>query len=153
MAQGLNISKRFFSKFFPDKSVDSNKLADQSIHIGNFDALLQSNNQQVVGYEYDLGTFSTSGTININFNSGVNQRVSINTTSALTFNFSNPINARVYLIKIIHSLAGTKSVTWPGSVKWQYEITPILSTTLNSVDLVSFYYDGTYYYGSSSLGY
>jgi len=151
MAKGFNINKKFFSKFFPTKGVDSDKVNDQALHINHFDLQLQANNTQVVSYEYDAGNSKTA--LTVNFNLAVNQKISLNTTSPIVFTFSNGINARAYLLKFVHTLVGAKSITWPVNVKWQYNVTPSLSTTLNAIDLISFYYDGTNYFGSTSIGY
>lgn len=91
----------------------------------------------------------TSGTIN--FNNGISQRVGV--SGNLTFTFSNALTGRAYVLKIEHTLAGSKTFTWPGTVKWPFSAQPAFSTTLNAVDIVTFFYDGTNFYGNGVTGY
>jgi len=39
-------------------------------------------------------------------------------------------------------------VAWPASVEWEGGSAPVISAGANAVDVVSFYHDGTTYYGS-----
>ena len=96
--------------------------------------------------EYDNGNAGTSKTIN--FNNGPTQKVTLDQTTC-TFTFSNPVNGMVYLLKIPQTAACT--VTWPGNVKWPGS-SPTLSGS-SKTDVFTFYYDGTSYWGSYSLGY
>ena len=48
---------------------------------------------------------------------------------------------------------GSRTATWPASVKWPSGTAPTLTTTASSVDIVSFYYDGTNYYGQAGLNF
>ena len=55
------------------------------------------------------------------------------------------------MLKLIQDTQGSRTVTWPGSVKWPSGTAPTLSTAANKVDIMAFYFDGTNYYGLSSL--
>ncbi|MDQ1326971.1 MAG: hypothetical protein QG641_251, partial [Candidatus Poribacteria bacterium] len=44
-------------------------------------------------------------------------------------------------------------VTWPNTVKWAGGVAPALSTAINAVDIVNFYWNGTYYYGTALLAF
>ena len=68
-----------------------------------------------------------------------------------TFTFTNPTKPGNFLIKMIQDGTGSRTATWPASVKWPSGTAPTLSTAANSVDIVSFYFDGTNYYGVGSL--
>ena len=71
----------------------------------------------------------------------------------VTLNFSNPLGPCNLMLKIIHS-GGGRTVTWDSSpdVKWAAGTAPTLSAAAGT-DLVAFYYDGTAYYGSASIGF
>jgi len=45
---------------------------------------------------------------------------------------------------------GSRLATWPAAVLWPDGTAPTLSTGANDIDIVSFYYDGTNYFGNSS---
>ena len=68
-----------------------------------------------------------------------------------TFTFTAPSNPCNILLMLIQDGGGSRTVTWPGTVKWPSATAPTLSTGSGDIDIVSFYYDGTNYYGNSSL--
>jgi hypothetical protein len=80
--------------------------------------------------EYNAGNSSTA--LTVNFNNGGNQKVTL--TGNCTFTFSNPVAGETYL-------------------KWPAATAPTLTTTASAIDIVSFYYDGTNYFGSSALAF
>jgi len=49
---------------------------------------------------------------------------------------------------------GGRTVTWPGSnILWPGGVAPSLSSAANTIDIVSFYFDGTNFYGVASLAF
>ncbi|MBC8437046.1 hypothetical protein H8D85_01835 [bacterium] len=46
---------------------------------------------------------------------------------------------------------GGHTITWDNNVKWAGGTAPTLSTGANAIDILSFYFDGTTYYGVASL--
>lgn len=99
--------------------------------------------------EYNAGNSSTA--LTLSWNNAPSQKVTL--TGNCTFTFSNPIAGESYIIKLVQDGTGSRTVTWPAAVKWPGGVAPTLSTAAASVDLVSFYYDGTSYFGSSGLAY
>jgi hypothetical protein len=99
--------------------------------------------------EYNAGNSSTA--LTVNFNNGGNQKVTL--TGNCTFTFSNPVAGETYLIKLVQDGAGSHTATWPAAVKWPAATAPTLTTTASAIDIVSFYYDGTNYFGSSALAF
>ena len=64
---------------------------------------------------------------------------------------SKPCNL---LLKLVQDGVGNRVVTtWPATVQWPSGTEPTLSTGANAVDIVSFYFDGTNYYGQSALNF
>ena len=69
-----------------------------------------------------------------------------------TFTFTAPTNPCNLLLKLIQDgVTGSYTVTWPGTVMWAGGTAPTLSTAVDSIDIVSFYWDGTNYFGVCSL--
>ena len=68
------------------------------------------------------------------------------TTANTTFTFSSPTNGGVYVLLVVQGAAHT--LTWPAAVKWPSSVTPTFTATANKLDVFTFIYDGTYYYGS-----
>lgn len=64
-----------------------------------------------------------------------------------TFAFTAPSKPCNLLLMIIQDNVGSRTITWPSSVKWTKGLSPTLTIYPNSIDIVSLYYDGTNYYG------
>ena len=93
--------------------------------------------------EFDNGNSGTAATVD--WNSGQKQRITLTNTSTLSF--TDPPGACNLMLKLIQDATGGRDVTWPANVLWSQGLTPNLTVNANAVDLVSFYFDGTDYYG------
>ena len=69
------------------------------------------------------------------------------------FTFTEPSNVCNLLISLHHGTVNSGTITWPSSVKWVGGTEPDLTTTLGGIDIVSFYFDGTDYFGAASLAF
>jgi hypothetical protein len=98
--------------------------------------------------EYDNGNSSTA--VTINWSRSQAQRVKW--TANCTVTLSNPVAGQAYVLKVVND--GTaRTITWPVAVKWPAGSAPTFTGTNGKVDLINLYYDGSSYYGSSSLNY
>jgi len=70
-----------------------------------------------------------------------------------TFTFTAPNKPCNLILVIVQDGTGSRTVTWPGTVKWSGGTAPTLTTTGGGIDIASFYYDGTNYFGMTSLGF
>ncbi len=68
-----------------------------------------------------------------------------------TFTFTAPSNPCNILLVLIQDGTGSRTATWPATVKWPDGTAPTLTTDAAAIDIISFYYDCTDYYGNSSL--
>ena len=68
-----------------------------------------------------------------------------------TFTFTAPSNPCNILLVLKQDGTGSRTATWPVAVKWPGGTAPTLSTGANKIDIISFYFDGTSYYGVDSL--
>ena len=68
-----------------------------------------------------------------------------------TFTFTAPTNPCNLLLVLVQDGTGSRTATWPATVKWPGGTAPTLSTAGGSVDIISFYWDGTNYHGVASL--
>ena len=85
----------------------------------------------------------------VDFTQGPNQKVVLTANSTLTFTVPTyPGSCR---IKLVQDSTGSRTVTWPASVKWPSGTAPTLTTTASHTDIVNLYFDGTNFYGTSSL--
>ncbi len=90
------------------------------------------------------------GTIALDWNNGNVQSVTLGGNR--TFTFANPKTGGRYLLVIKQDGTGTRTLTWP-TIKWRGGTAPTLTTTASKTDLITIVYDGTDYFGDSSLNY
>ena len=65
-----------------------------------------------------------------------------------TFAFTNPPKTSNLVLKIIQDGTGSRVVTtWDTDIKWAGGTAPTLSTGANDIDIISFYFDGTNFFG------
>ncbi len=106
--------------------------------------------------EYNIGT--VTGSIQINWRNGQKQVMTLS-SSNITASFisgSNPPGVSNYLLRIVQGAAGGPyTMQWPsGSIaKWPGGTTPTLSSGANKVDIVTFYFNGSTYFGQASLNF
>lgn len=75
-------------------------------------------------------------------------------TGNATLTFTAPADASNLVLLISQDATGSRTITWPASVKWPGGIAPTLTGTASSVDIVSLFFDGTAtFYGASGLNY
>ena len=99
---------------------------------------------------YDTG--SGSGAQTIDFNSSFSAHVTrqFTLTGNTTFTFNNPPKAgSVITIAAIQDSTGSRTITWPGTIKWPSATAPTLTTTANKRDVFMFFWDGSNYWNTS----
>lgn len=99
------------------------------------------------GTEVDNGNSGTSDTVD--WTAGNKQRSTL--TGNCEIAFTAPPGACNLILKLIQDGTGSRTVTWPASVKWPGGTPPTLTTDADAIDIVAFYYDGTNYYGQAAL--
>ena len=101
-----------------------------------------------------------SGTdaVSINWNSGNKYHLLLENSSTVTF-ATNPTNPCNLLLKVAQGNGGSKVITWAvtsGTIYWPGggildTDKPTLTTTDDKTDILSFYFDGTNYFGVATL--
>lgn len=99
--------------------------------------------------EYSIGNSGTSKTID--WSNGNRQYITM--TGNCTFTFTAPSNVTTIALRLVQDGTGSRTVTWPATVKWPSGTTPTLTTTASAVDLINCYYNGTNYYCVSGLNF
>lgn len=99
--------------------------------------------------EVSNGNSGTSKTVD--FSAGNKQNLTL--TGNCTLTFTSPASPCSLVFKLVQDGTGGRTVVWPSSVKWSGGTAPTLTTGAGKVDLVAFYFDGTNYFGTSSLNY
>lgn len=92
-------------------------------------------------------------TIAVDWSDGPFQRVTLGDNR--TFTFANPLNGGRYILALKQDGTGSRTATWPATVKWPANTAPTLTTTANELDLLGFVYHGNegLYLGFTSLDY
>ena len=113
---------------------------DASVNFGAFTAYFT---------ETDNGNSGTADTIDWTLSN--KQKSTL--TGNCTFTFTAPPGPCNLILKLVQDATGSRTVTWPAAVKWSGGTAPTLTTTASKIDIISFYYDGTNYYGQSALNF
>lgn len=94
--------------------------------------------------EHDMGTVGATETLD--WNNGNKQLATLDEN--LTFTFTDPPGPANLVLRLVQDVTGTNTVTWPASVKWEGGTAPVISPAGDAIDILTFYFDGTDYYGS-----
>ena len=97
--------------------------------------------------EFDNGNSSTADTID--FGTGNFQKSTL--TGNCTYTFTAPTLKGRFQLRVIQDATGSRTVTWPAAVKWPGGTAPTLTTDASAIDIITFFWDGTNYYGVSTL--
>jgi hypothetical protein len=92
----------------------------------------------------------SGGTLNILFASGNVVNLTLNASTTLTF--SGHV-VGTYIIQVTQGGTGSNTLTYPASVKWSGGTPPTLTTAVGKTDILTFYHDGTSFFGTYSLNY
>jgi len=101
---------------------------------------------------FTLQTATGDGTTTIDWKLGNKFKFTFGSQNE-TFTFTAPSNPCNLLLMLVQDSTGGRTATWPSGVKWPGGTAPTLSTGANAVDIISFWYDGTSYYGVASLNF
>lgn len=85
--------------------------------------------------------------ITVDWSKGNTQTVTL--SGNRTFTFLNGQKGRTYLLILKQDATGSRTVTWPPSVRWPGSTPtaapPTLTTTANKTDYITFFYNGLSY--------
>ncbi len=98
--------------------------------------------------EHDNGNSGTSFTVDWAAN---DQHQKVVLTGNCTFTFTAPLGVGTHILKLVQDTTGTRLVTWPSTVKWTGGTKADLSTAVNDIDIIAFYFDGTDYHASLAV--
>lgn len=97
------------------------------------------------GYNSETAITVSSSAATADWTNSHIQRITL--SDSATLSFSAPTRRSFLQLRVIQDATGSRTITWPASVKWAGGTAPTLTTTANAIDLIRFYYDGTNYYG------
>lgn len=94
--------------------------------------------------EVNDGNSGTSDTID--WSTGNKHRSTL--TDNVTYTFTDPPGPTNLILFLKQDGGGGNTVTWPASVKWAGGSAPVITSAASSEDIISFYFNGTNYYGA-----
>lgn len=97
-------------------------------------------------------SLSDAATIVWNVTNGGNAQVTL-TGTGRTLSITNPVAGYTYTIRITQGSANRTISTWPAGTRWIGGTAPTLSTTAGAIDIITLYYDGANFYGTSGLSF
>ena len=95
-------------------------------------------------------TIGDGATGAIDWNTSQKQKVTI-TGTGITCNFTDPTGVCNLLLKVVQGDGSDVIGTWDSDILWAGGSAPTLSTGNGEIDILSFYWDGSKYYGIASL--
>lgn len=119
--------------------------ADQSA-LNTTNTNVSANTTAISGKQaaHTLGTIAASGAAQT-LDFAVNDSFQVTLTANCTFTLSNPVVGNTYVIVLVQDATGSRTVTWPGTVKFQGGTAPTLTTTANAIDVVTLFWTGSQY--------
>ena len=103
---------------------------------------------QAASTAYAIGV--TAAVFNVDWDNSNVQTVTLNGSGTVTM--SNPIDGGVYTMQITQGTGGGHTLIWT-NVKWPGGTPPSLSITAGAVDILTFIYGPTAYFGNANLNF
>lgn len=98
------------------------------------------------GYTEETVTANTSTAYTIDLANGSLQILTL--TGTCTYTFPTPTAGKSFTLLQLQDATGSRTVTWPSSVKWPGATAPTITSTASKGDKFVFTADGTYWWGS-----
>ena len=100
------------------------------------------------GYTEEVATANTSTAYTIDLAGGSVQILTL--TGNCTFTFPTATAGKGFTLLLLQDATGSRTVTWPASVKWPASTAPTITSTASKGDKYVFVGDGTYWWGSNA---
>ena len=100
------------------------------------------------GYTEEVATANTSTAYTIDLANGSVQILTL--TGNCTFTFPTATAGKSFILLLLQDGTGSRTATWPSSVKWPSSTAPTITATASKGDKYVFTADGTYWWGSNA---
>jgi len=102
--------------------------------------------------QQNFGTTTLTDGANISWDLDNNQVSKVTLAGNRTLdNPTNMVDGGTYILRVIQDATGSRTLAYGSAYKWPLNVTPVLSTGANDVDIISFVSDGTFMFGVVSL--
>lgn len=89
--------------------------------------------------------------VTVDWSAGATARMTFD-RNAVAFTFSNPVAGRVYRLMLIQG-DGSDLASWTTTIKWAGGVAPTLSTASGAIDILTFVYINSSWYGAATLNF
>lgn len=134
-------TKDVFGTYPADKAVltdSAQTLSSKTIQAGTF----------TDGYTEEVVTANTSTAYTIDLANGSVQILTL--TGNCTFTFPTVVSGKGFTLLLLQDATGSRTVTWPASVKWPASTAPTITATASKMDKYVFVANGSYWIGSNA---
>ena len=141
------------SRYYTETEVENiflKKSADSDLDMNNYH--IREVKTVTASAEYDNGNSGTAKTIT--WTNGQFQKLTLTGNCTISFSSlaSYPYPTR-FQLKLIQDSTGGRTVTWSSGIKWAGKTVPTLTTDANAEDIITFYFDGTSFYGMAGTNF
>jgi hypothetical protein len=124
---------------------DTNSASDQTINIENSGAgFVKLKVHGSAHYDTYINNTSSGGAATIPWPHANKQKLTLSENVTLTF--EAPGGPCSLVLEVIQD-STARTIAWPATVKWPSGDAPTLSTGSGDIDILTFFYNGTTYYG------
>lgn len=142
----ISIDTAQATTFAQAATFSQNVLLSQSMGIGTASPLAKFD---LVGdYREGVVTANTGTAYTINTATGTLQILTL--TGNCTFTFPALVAGESFTLLLRQDATGSRTVTWPASVRWPGNTAPTITATASRTDKYIFTCDGTRWYGSNA---
>lgn len=99
-------------------------------------------------YKEKVNTANSSSAYTINLSDGTIQFITL--TANCTFTFPTVTAGKSFMLFLKQDATGGRTVTWPATVEWPFNIDPTITSTANRIDKYVFTAVGSKWYGSNA---
>jgi len=100
-----------------------------------------------VDYQEQTYTANSTTAITLSLANGTVQIITL--TGNCTFTFPTAVAGKSFLLLLRQDATGSRTATWPATVKWPAGTAPTITATASKQDIISFVSDGTNWYGAA----
>jgi len=106
-------------------------------------------NAETITFDQELAQTGAGGTLTVDLTAAQKHKVTL--TASTTLAFTAPLGVGNFLLRIVQGGSGSYAITWPtqgqaaGNFAWVGKTIIALSTAVGAEDIVSIYYNGSYY--------
>jgi len=107
-------------------------------------------NLETATFNGEVSNTGSGGTVTIDWNSGQKQLLTLTADSTVALT-APTVGVANFLLRVIQGGSGGYTITWPtqgtasGNLAWANKTVITLSTAVGAEDLISFYYNGSYW--------